>query len=35
MSTGEAILTVKMAIEYPNQYKNKRNWFETSVIVAV
>jgi len=28
-------MTVKMAIEYPDRYRHKQNWFETSIVVAV
>ena len=33
MRPGEAVLSVRVAIEYPYQYKNKENWFEASVVV--
>ena len=29
-NSGEANLSVRMAIEYPKQYKNEPNWFNTS-----
>lgn len=35
MSTGDAVMRVRMAIEYPEQYKYKQNWFESTVVVSV
>jgi hypothetical protein len=33
--TGEAMLNVKMALEYPPAYKDFQNWFETSIVIKV
>jgi len=35
VNTGEVIMTVKMAIAYPDKYKYDKNWFETSIVVSV
>ena len=35
IKSGEAILNVKMAIEYPDDYKYEQNWFETSANIKV
>lgn len=32
---GEAVLNVRMAIEYPDAYRHKTNWFETRALVKV
>lgn len=32
---GEAIVSVTLAIEYPDAYKTTKNWFTKSVIVRV
>lgn len=34
-TTGDATLSVRMAIEYPKLYKNEANWFKTSQILKV
>ena len=32
---GEAILSSQLAIEYPEEYRNEKNWFRTSVAIKV
>ena len=32
---GEAILSSYLAIEYPDEYRNERNWFDTSVTIKI
>jgi hypothetical protein len=32
---GEALVTVQLAIEYPELYKHDRNWFARSITVRV
>jgi hypothetical protein len=34
-NTGEANLSVRMAIEYPKAYKNEPNWFKASQLLKV
>jgi hypothetical protein len=35
VTAGEAVLQVRMAIEYPEAYKYKTNWFDTKRLVKV
>lgn len=35
LKAGEAILRVRMAIEYPQKYGKEQNWFKTDAIVKV
>lgn len=32
---GQAIVRVQLAIEYPDDYRNEQNWFETEATVSV
>ena len=32
---GEAIVSVQLAIEYPDKYKRQQNWYKASVTVKV
>jgi hypothetical protein len=32
---GEALVSLQLAIEYPNKYKHEKNWFYTKIIVRV
>lgn len=35
MKSGEVLLFVKMAIEYPSVYSKEQNWFESKVLIKV
>lgn len=35
VKAGEAVLNVRMAIEYPDDYRRKTNWFDTKALVKV
>lgn len=32
---GDVHVNVKLAIEYPNEYANEKNWFDTSTNIKV
>lgn len=35
VKSGEAVINVKMAIEYPDLYKSEQNWFESTSFIKV
>lgn len=35
IKAGEAIINVRMAIEYPDLYKNEKNWFDSKALLKV
>lgn len=35
MKDGDALLRVQLAIEYPDLYRNERNWFDTDATIKV
>ena len=35
LKAGEALINVKMAIEYPQKYSNEQNWFTAKTLIKV
>jgi hypothetical protein len=35
LKAGEAVINIKMAIEYPPLYKKDKNWFDTKTLLKV
>jgi len=35
LKAGEAILSVRMAIEYPDLYRREANWFQNKALLKV
>jgi hypothetical protein len=35
MKQGEALIQISLAIEYPDEYRNQRNWFTHTVSLNI